>query len=45
MNWNTLLSLGGMVMAGVAIGLHLGWLDGISASLVVYALMPYKPGR
>lgn len=42
---NALLNLGACVMAGIAIGLHHGAVDGIAAGLVVYALMPYKYTR
>jgi len=40
-----LLSWGGIVMSGVAIGMHFGALDGIAASLVIYVMMPYDPRR
>jgi hypothetical protein len=42
---NALLLYGGCIMAGVAIGLHFGAVDGVAAGLTVYALMPYKTTR
>jgi len=40
---DAILSWGGCIMAGVAIGHHFGIIDGIAAFLVVYALIPYRP--
>ncbi len=36
-------TIGSVIMAGVAVGQHLGWMDGIAAAMTVYALMPYHP--
>lgn len=45
MNLNNILLWTAIISAGLTIGRRFGWDDGVTAALVVYALIPYRPTR
>jgi len=42
---NSIITIGCLIVIGVAVGLHSSAFDGVAAACAVYALMPWQPGR